>query len=392
MENTEEAFKFRDNFLLLRDRQPDPLLYRGDVVLKDVTAAGPLIATIRVNYKDGSTDTIYKDTTWKILSSVPPAGWTSPSFDDSKWGTPVVKLAGTQTPWGRPWAYPPAIDMDPAQTIWTDEVKNGVAPVGHRAFRTTITSPYGKAAVCGKMVIDADNNYTLYVNGDYLGHGGDWHTMQAYSVPILDPDVNVIAVDGENGAVSPGSTQPNAAAVVAALVIAYNDGSFATFYTSKNWKAVHSVPSGFEEKDYDDGSWMAASEYGQAEPNIASLNGTSVLGFAVALVLFLVFLWFYLSPLFRKPQPKPTYSKYLPPYTPPSIYDHAAYKSPIASPPLSCSPPSSKYYLPTMRYSPAPHSVFLQHSHDAHVPSRASVYSDGYPVGLGINWRFTRAC
>ncbi|SJK98725.1 uncharacterized protein ARMOST_01994 [Armillaria ostoyae] len=227
-----------------------------------IGAAGPLIATIRVNYKDGSTDMIYTDTTWKTLSSVPPAGWTSPSFDDSKWETPVVKLAGTQTPWGGPWAYPPAIDMDPAQTIWTDEVKNGVAPVGHRAFRTTLTSPYGKAAVCGKMVIDADNNYTLYVNGDYLGHGGDWHTMQAYSVPILDPDVNVIAVDGENGVVSPGSTQPNAAAVVAALVIAYNDGSFATFYTSKNWKAVHSVPSGFEEKDYDDGSWMAASEYG----------------------------------------------------------------------------------------------------------------------------------
>ncbi|KAK0494588.1 hypothetical protein EDD18DRAFT_1355333 [Armillaria luteobubalina] len=134
-----------------------------------------------------------------------------------------------------------------------------------------------------------------------------------------------------------------------------------------------------------------------------ALNGTSIIGFAVVLVLFLVFLWFYLSPLFRKPQPKPALSKYLPPYTP-SIYDHAAYKSPIASPPpvyafsppppsLSSSPTSPKYYfnLPTMRSSPTPHSVFLQQSHDAHVPSRASVYSDGYPVGLGINWRFPRA-
>ncbi|KAK0470589.1 hypothetical protein IW261DRAFT_1573204 [Armillaria novae-zelandiae] len=134
-----------------------------------------------------------------------------------------------------------------------------------------------------------------------------------------------------------------------------------------------------------------------------ALNGTSVLGFAVALVLFLVFLWFYLSLLFRKPQPKPAHSKFLLPYRP-SIYDHTAYKSPIASPPpvyafslspppLSSSPPSPKYYfnLPTMRSSPAPHSVFLQHSRDAHVPSRASVYSDGYPVGLGINWRFPHA-
>ncbi|KAK0470495.1 hypothetical protein IW261DRAFT_1516277, partial [Armillaria novae-zelandiae] len=219
------------------------------------TGAGPFIATILVNYKDGSTDIIYTDTTWKTLSSVPPAGWTSPSFDDSKWETPV-------TAWGSTWVYPPAIDMDPAQAIWTDEVKNSVAPVGHRAFHTTITSPYGKAAVCGKMVINADNNYTLYVNGDYQGHGGDWHTMQAYSVPILDPDVNVFAVDGENGVVSPGSTQPNPASVFAGMVIAYNDGSFATYYTSKNWKAAHSVPSGFEDPGYDDGSWMAASEYG----------------------------------------------------------------------------------------------------------------------------------
>ncbi|KAK0220410.1 lectin [Armillaria fumosa] len=227
-----------------------------------IGAAGPFIATILVNYKDGSTDMIYTDTTWKTLSSVPPAGWTSPSFDDSKWETPVVKLAGTQTAWGGPWAYPPAIDMDPAQAIWTDDRVNNVAPVGHRAFRTTITSPYGKAAICGKMVIDADNNYTLYVNGDYLGHGGDWHTMQAYSVPILDPDVNVIAVNGENVAFS--STNPSGynAMVIAGMVIAYDDGSFATYYTSKNWKADHSVPSGFEEPGYDDGSWVAASEYG----------------------------------------------------------------------------------------------------------------------------------
>ncbi|KAK0494692.1 hypothetical protein EDD18DRAFT_352668 [Armillaria luteobubalina] len=224
--------------------------------------ASPFIATILVNYKDGSTDMIYTDTTWKTLSSVPPAGWTSPSFDDLQWETPVVKLAGTQTAWGGLWVYPPAIDMDPAQAIWTDERVNNVAPVGRRAFRTTITSPYGKTAVCGKMVIDADNNYTLYVNGDYQGHGGDWHTMQAYSFPILDPDVNVIAVDGENGVVSPGSTQPNPASVVAGMVVAYNDGSFATYYTSKDWKAVHSVPNGFEDPGYDDGSWMAASEYG----------------------------------------------------------------------------------------------------------------------------------
>ncbi|KAK0460128.1 lectin [Desarmillaria tabescens] len=219
--------------------------------------AGPLIATILVDYTDGTTETIVTDTTWKTLQTVPPSGWTSPSFDDSRWTAAVAKLPGTQTPWGTPFVLPSAINMTDAHWIWTNETdSNGHDPVGHRAFRDTITSPYGKAAVCGKVVIGADNNYTLFVNGNNIGHGGNWHSMEAYSIPNLDPDVNVFAVDGENAPpVSP-------AGVIAGILIAYNDGSSETFYTDKTWKTVTGLPDGFEEVGLDDSAWSDASEYG----------------------------------------------------------------------------------------------------------------------------------
>ncbi|KAG7444054.1 uncharacterized protein BT62DRAFT_952437 [Guyanagaster necrorhizus] len=222
-----------------------------------VGAAGPLIATILVDYKDGTTETVVTDTTWKTLQTVPPTGWTSPSFDDSEWLAAVKVLPGTQTPWGTPFVLPPAINMTDAYWIWTNETDaKGQDPVGHRAFRDTITSPYGKAAVCGKVVIGADNNYTLFVNGDSVGVGGNWHAMEAYSIPNLDPDVNVFAVDGENDApVSP-------AAIIAGILIAYNDGSSETFYTDDTWKTIIGLPGGFQEPSFDDSAWSDASEYG----------------------------------------------------------------------------------------------------------------------------------
>ncbi|SJL17685.1 uncharacterized protein ARMOST_21245 [Armillaria ostoyae] len=108
--------------------------------------ARPLIATILVNCTDGTTETIVTDTTWKTLQTVPPSGWTNPSFDDTK----RLGVAAA------PFVHPPAINMTGAHWIWTNETDaNGWDSVGHRAFRDTITSPYGKVAVCGWVVIGA---------------------------------------------------------------------------------------------------------------------------------------------------------------------------------------------------------------------------------------------
>ncbi|KAK0460139.1 uncharacterized protein EV420DRAFT_1641469 [Desarmillaria tabescens] len=94
-------------------------------------------------------------------------------FDDAPWGNTVSILAGTSTPWGQPFVLPPVMSMTGTRQIWTNKTDaNGYEPIEHRPLRKTITSLYGKAAVCGKVVVTADNAYTPYVN--------------------------VVAVDGEN--------------------------------------------------------------------------------------------------------------------------------------------------------------------------------------------------
>ncbi|KAK0477346.1 hypothetical protein IW261DRAFT_1487235 [Armillaria novae-zelandiae] len=159
------------------------------------------------------------------------------------------------TPWGMP-PLPPAMSMAGVRWIRTNETSAaGVDPLGHRPFRKTISSPYGKAAVCGKVVITADDEYTLYVNGNNIGSGSNWQTMQAYSIPILDADENLIAVDSLN-------TQPTVAGLIAGVLVAYNDGTSETYYTDNSWKTLAATsPTDFEATDLDDSSWMSAKTW-----------------------------------------------------------------------------------------------------------------------------------
>ncbi|KAK0477333.1 hypothetical protein IW261DRAFT_1634337 [Armillaria novae-zelandiae] len=94
-----------------------------------------------------------------------------------------------------PFVLPPAVNITAAHWIWTDETDaNGWDPVGHRASRDIITSPYGKVVVCEKAVIGADKNYVSSGNSGNIDLGGKWHPM----VPDMDPNVNVFAVDDNN--------------------------------------------------------------------------------------------------------------------------------------------------------------------------------------------------
>ncbi|KAK0201399.1 hypothetical protein DFS33DRAFT_1489328 [Desarmillaria ectypa] len=225
------------------------------IAVNNTGSAAGLIATILVDYSDGTTQTIVTDTTWKTIKATPPGGWTSPSFDDSAWIAASSEGPTANTPWGMP-ALPPAMNMTGVSWIRTNETSAaGVDPLGHRPFRKAITSPYGKAAVCGKVVIAADDEYTLYVNGKNIGNGSNWRAMQAYSIPIMDADENLIAVDSVN-------TQPSLAGLIAGVLVVYNDGTSETYYTDDSWKTLDATsPAGFEATDLDDSSWISAKAW-----------------------------------------------------------------------------------------------------------------------------------
>ncbi|PBK85492.1 hypothetical protein ARMGADRAFT_1036254 [Armillaria gallica] len=220
--------------------------------------AASLIATILVDYSDGTTETIVTDNTWKTLQTPPPSGWTSASFNDSAWLNATLIQAGTSTPWSQPFVLPPAVNVTGTRDIWTNETNaQGIAPVGHRPFRKTISSPYGKAAVCGKVFVTADDAYTLYVNGDNIGSAEDWTSMEVYSIPQLDPDVNVVAVDGANTLANSNSW------LAGGILIAYSDGSSERYLTDGSWKTMTSAPpAGFEQVTTDDSSWISSTDLG----------------------------------------------------------------------------------------------------------------------------------
>ncbi|KAK0497086.1 lectin [Armillaria luteobubalina] len=223
------------------------------ITVNGTNTGGPaaLIATILVDYADGTTETFVSDASWKTLESAPPTGFANPSLDDSAWIAAVGQGKEGVSPWGQT-TLPSALDMTQSNWIWTGETDStGNAPVGHRAFRKTVTSPYGKGAV--------DNAYTLYANGQSLGSGTDFNIAQAYSVPQLDPDQNVFAVDGENTG--------GPAGVIATILVAYNDGTSASYVTDTTWKASTSLPTGFQLPATDDSTWADAAivgKYGSA--------------------------------------------------------------------------------------------------------------------------------
>ncbi|KAK0441865.1 lectin [Armillaria borealis] len=215
------------------------------IAVNGTNTGGPagLIATVLVDYTDGTTETFVTDESWKTLKSAPPSGFANPSLDDSAWIAAVTQgKDGGQT------ALPPALDITQSNWIWTNETNSaGNAPVVHRAFRKTVTSPYGKEAVCAKVVIAVNNTYTLYANGLSLGSGTDFHAAQAY--------FNVFAVDGENTG--------GPAGVIATILMVYNDGTSVSYVTDTTWKTFTGLPTDFQHPTTDDNTWRDATIVGK---------------------------------------------------------------------------------------------------------------------------------
>lgn len=109
-------------------------------------ASAGLIATIHVDYSDGTSKTIVTDTNWKTIQATPPGGWTSPSYNDTVWTAAVSEGPTASTPWKSP-PLPPVLNMNGVHWIQTNEgFSSGSSnPLLQRPFRKTITSPYGKS-------------------------------------------------------------------------------------------------------------------------------------------------------------------------------------------------------------------------------------------------------
>ncbi|KAF4576932.1 hypothetical protein EYR36_004916 [Pleurotus pulmonarius] len=247
---------FRDAEVYYVALQPSSNLFAVEVTNSEESPAA-LIASILVQYSDGSTETVITDETWrKFLGS--PKGFELPSTTDlSKWGFATFQGLYGVAPWGKT-EVPPALSVKDAVVIWTGKFDNktGIAPTLARAFRKTVVTPgCKKRAVSATASIFVDNQFIFYVNGAVVGSFASWRQSRVYHIPVLDPDVNVFALNGKNTG--------GPAAFQGVIQILYDDGTSDRIVTDTTWKAQEKVTAGFESPKLDDSKWANATSMGR---------------------------------------------------------------------------------------------------------------------------------
>ncbi|KAJ7764417.1 hypothetical protein B0H16DRAFT_1414014 [Mycena metata] len=227
------------------------------------TDAG-LIATILVTYQDNTTDKLLTDSSWRAKGALP-LGWETLAFDDTAW--PVATVVGSYdvAPWNTVLvnipADPPVLTFVETDWVWTDVVPaSGTLPAGSRAFRRTFTPAPNQFPASATILISADNEYTLYVNGVTIGSGSNFKVAQRYTVNFATaPSEVVLAVLVTNTAAS------TAGLLVAMEVNMVPSGrtsctAGAFMLTDTLWKSTKGpIPDGFEQPGFDDSAWPAVA-------------------------------------------------------------------------------------------------------------------------------------
>ncbi|KDR67283.1 hypothetical protein GALMADRAFT_232132 [Galerina marginata CBS 339.88] len=239
-----------------------PLAASTNVFAVNATNLGParnsagLLLAVQITYTDGSTQTMVTDSSWR--SSVTfTTGFEQLGFDDSAW--PAATVEGSfpsKAPWGSITSPPPTSSIAPAlcaaNWVWTNEVSQGNAPVGSRAFRKVFTLPPGQLATSATIFISVDNEYTLYVQGQLVGSSTDWTSAHSYVVnlvPGFQVTIGVLAKNDDGPAALIAAVEIRSAAcpLCPSLKSAVTDGT---------WKFSTSTPVGFQAPGFDDSTWQ----------------------------------------------------------------------------------------------------------------------------------------
>ncbi|KAJ7044357.1 lectin [Mycena alexandri] len=227
---------------------------------------GGLVATILVTYTDGTTDTVVTDSSWRTMVPPPPE-WETLCFDDTAWPAATVVGSYGVSPWQNvvvalP-ADPPVVTLTNAVWIWTSPVPaGGAVPVGSRAFRRTFIPDPNQVPASATIIMAADNEYTLYLNGVTVGSGSNWPDAQRYTINFASaPSELVLAVLATNAGGPAGVLMSMEINMVPRGRNNCTAGVFLT--TDGLWKSTEgAIPAGFEQPDYDDSTWPAVGSQG----------------------------------------------------------------------------------------------------------------------------------
>ncbi len=132
--------------------------------------------------------------------------------------------------------------------IWNDKVRGENRTAW---FRRTFTIEAGRTVASAAIRVNADNSFTLYVNGEWVGDNKHWNMSRIYYVGhLLRPGKNVIAVSVLN------SSDPAGLRVTAQVRLA--DGKNIDLLSGPDWLTADREQANWTAPDYDDTAWDQA--------------------------------------------------------------------------------------------------------------------------------------
>lgn len=144
--------------------------------------------------------------------------------------------------------------------VWTSEPDtNGKFPPGRRYFRRRFSVPSDAKVAQARVVMTADNSFTLFINGKAALTGDRWETaFEGEVTALLLAGENVLAVEAGNA----GST-PNEAGLIGKLEILLADGRTLVVPVDGSWKASDQATGGWHSAAFEDASWPPVRVLGQ---------------------------------------------------------------------------------------------------------------------------------
>ena len=200
---------------------------------------------------------------WRVRAwdaSGRPSEWSEPS----SWEMAKLGPSGWSASWIGGGDDPVSDDLtfEGNHWIWFPEGDpGGGAPAGTRYLRRTFEVPEGARVTRARMLLTADDQFALHVNGQQRAQtpeGGLWWDGQLVDVTsAIHTGRNVVAIAATNRL---DNGRPSPAGVVGRLVVEFDSGDPLVLPTGAAWRASAEERPGWTDPQFDDSGWTAAHE------------------------------------------------------------------------------------------------------------------------------------
>ncbi|MFD1275521.1 alpha-L-rhamnosidase N-terminal domain-containing protein [Streptomyces kaempferi] len=194
-----------------------------------------------------------------------PSAWSAP-----RWWETTLPKDGWEGFWIGASAAPEPPGFTGASWIWSPGSTSDGAPTGPCWFRATTTLPTGTEVLRATLVATADDDFTLYVDGQQVLHQPEqtdaWRTGHVADVTeqvrgAAGGRIVVAAV-----ATNRGNVSVNPGGLLVRLLVETTGGDTVELVTGQGWRCVRDERTGWQQPGFDDGDWPAAvvlAPYGQ---------------------------------------------------------------------------------------------------------------------------------